>query len=479
MIHSLKGGAHPAEPPTAGSPLDILVVEDDRDTRSFIQAALSAQGHRTTLASDGEVAMAELDAHVFDLVISDVQLPKIDGFAIFRRLRSEMPSTHVILMTAYGKVEDAVTAMKEKAADYINKPFDLETLEQVVGQVAERLRLRSEFGQAQVQLTAMGPESSTIVGESPLIVGLQKRIDLISHSDGPVLITGESGTGKELIARAIHDRSSRRGKPFIAVNCASFPETLLEAELFGHERGAFTGAFRRREGRFKAADGGTLFLDEIAEMALPSQAKLLRVLQEGSFEPIGTNVTVKVDARVIYATNRDLNKMIEAGRFRDDLYYRLKVFDFHVPPLRERRADLPILIEYFYRQFNPGSFDPPHLSPAAWAALSQYSFPGNIRELEHIVEHAVVFARGEEIDLEHLPQEVRGNGVGRTKAAVGLRPLAIAAKEFEREYLLHALSIAKGNKTRAAEMLGISRKGLWEKLKSHRVPEPEPETSES
>jgi len=285
-----------------------------------------------------------------------------------------------------------------------------------------------------------------------------------------VLITGESGTGKELVARTLHERSSRRARPFIAVNCAAFPETLLEAELFGHERGAFTGAVKRRDGRFKAADGGTLLLDEIAEVPPPAQAKLLRVLQEGTVEPLGTNESTRVDVRIISATHRNLRERIKEGRFREDLYYRLNVLDIEIPPLRERRGDLPLLLQYFMARFSPAGKAPPAISPRAWAVLSQYAFPGNVREFAHAIEHAVVLSGGNEIDIEHLPGGIAGASDSNGNSSAGnLRSLGVALKEFEKEYLVRALTQAGGKKMKAAEILGISRKNLWEKLRLHGI----------
>ncbi|MFN7134647.1 MAG: sigma-54 interaction domain-containing protein, partial [Myxococcales bacterium] len=306
---------------------------------------------------------------------------------------------------------------------------------------------------------------------SPTAVRLCKRIEPIATSESAVLIIGESGTGKELVARSLHELGPRRERPFVAVNCAAFPETLLEAELFGHERGAFTGAVRKRDGRFKAADGGTLFLDEVAEMSPSSQAKLLRVLQEGTIEPLGTNAPIQVNVRILSATHRDLKKAMADGTFREDLFYRLNVIDVYVAPLRERRGDLPLLVEHFMQGLLPPRAPPPRISPAAWAALNEYPFPGNVRELQHAVEHALVLSRGAEIRLEHLPASITG---GRQEyedgtAASSFLPLAVALREYEREYLLRALAAADGKKTRAAELLGISRKNLWEKLKGHGI----------
>jgi DNA-binding NtrC family response regulator len=286
------------------------------------------------------------------------------------------------------------------------------------------------------------------------------------------LITGESGTGKELVARRIHALSCRRDKPFVAVNCAAFPETLLEAELFGHDKGAFTGAVRRREGRFKAAEGGTLFLDEIAEISPSAQAKLLRVLQDGMVDSLGTDAPCPVDVRIVSATHQDLKQRIAEKLFREDVYYRLRVLDIHLPPLRERRSDLPVLIEHALRRATKDA-DRYTLTARAWRALSEYDFPGNIRELQHAIERAVVLARGTVMDLEHLPEDIAETqhdqpAADHTQAGI-LRRLSVAMKEFEREYLLHVLDLAEHKKARSAKLLGISRKNLWEKMRAHGI----------
>jgi DNA-binding NtrC family response regulator len=454
--------------------LDILVVDDEPPIREFVEAALRDLGHRVRAASDGAEAMACLDHQVFDVAILDVRLPKVDGFRIFRRLQAEVPRTNVILMTAYGQVSDAVAAMREKAADYLTKPFDLDDLLERVERIAEQRRLQIDLAGARDQLERLGPRAA-LIGQSPPMVSLRERIDAIAASDAAVLISGETGTGKELVANLIHHRSARAARALIAVNCAAFPQTLLEAELFGHERGAFTGAFRRRDGRFKAADGGTLFLDEIGDVPMPSQVKLLRTLEEGAFEPLGTNSAMRVDVRVISATNKDLRTLMQSGDFREDLFYRLKVFHLQIPPLRERRADLPLLVEHFRTQLAPSDPSPVRITPRAWAALSHYGYPGNVRELQHAMQHAFIMAGDQEIDLSHLPEEISGiarpvpagAGGGSRPGSSELRPLAAAIKEFEREYLQRALQATLGNRTRAAELLGISRKSLWAKLKDH------------
>ena len=451
-----------------GPALDILVVDDDTDIRQYLSDLLRQAGHHVSVAADGAQAGAQVSAHVFDLVLSDVRLPRGDGRALLRRVRHESPSTDVILITAFGEVADAVAALKDGAHDYLTKPVRSEELLLRLERIAAERDVRRELREARDELSRTQAENEDpIIGRSPSIERLLERVGTIAASEAPVLIHGESGVGKELVARTLHRRSSRKAGAFVAVNCAAFPESLLEAELFGHERGAFTGAVRRRDGRFKAADGGTLLLDEIAEIPLPAQAKLLRVLQEGAIEPLGTNESVQVDVRVISATHRDLKERIANGLFREDLYYRLNVLDLTIPPLRERRADLPLLVEHFLRRATPEGKEPSRIAPRAWAALYEHSYPGNVRELAHAVQHAVVLARGGEIDMQHLPRDISGVVPAREQRAGELQPLALALREFEKIYLVRALAAAGGKKTAAARLLGISRKTLWEKLRAH------------
>ena len=449
--------------------LSILVADDEPLLRMTVGDALRTRGHHVVTVSDGAQAVAAAQGHVFDLVVSDIRLPKLDGLAVMHDVQGRAPSTVVFLITAYGSISDAVAAIKEGAYDYITKPFEMQELLLRVDRISERRDMRTELEAARAALAARSSDE-LLVGRTPTMVRLQERIDAIADSHAPVLVAGESGTGKELVARTIHDRSPRRDKPFIAINCAAFPETLIEAELFGHARGAFTGAVGKREGRFKAADGGTLLLDELGELPLPAQAKLLRVLQDGSFQPIGTNTTVKVDVRLISTTNRDLKAEVAAGRFREDLFYRINVVDLVIPPLRARRGDIAILSEHFLRRFHARPGEPPAISPAARAALFRHDFPGNIRELMHAIEHALIFSRGREIGVQDLPTAIGG---ARAPEADGTQPrtLSVALGEFEREYLLATLEATDGARGRAAEILGISRKNLWEKLRQHGIPE--------
>jgi DNA-binding NtrC family response regulator len=443
--------------------LNILLVDDEPDLRTSLGQVLRDEGHSVDVASDGEIAMARLAAHPFHLVVSDVRLPKVDGLTLLRQIRREFPSTEVLLMTAYGTIGDAVSAMKDSAVDYLTKPFSIDELVSLVDRIDDRRRLREEHAQARLELEGGAGEAGQgrLVGRAPQILQLVEKVDAIADTQAAVLLTGESGTGKELVARMLHDRSHRRERPMVVVNCAAVPPSLIEAELFGHERGAFTGAVRKREGRFKAADGGTLFLDEIGETPLETQAKLLRVLQEGELVPVGSNTAIKVDVRLISATNRDLKAMVAEGRFREDLYYRIKVFDLGLPPLRERRGDLPILVEQFLREFRPGA-EVPGLSPAAWAALRDYAFPGNVRELRHAIQHASILARDGEIDVQHFPPEISG----KPAPAEGSRThsLVEAMEEYEKELIIRTIRGTGERRQRAAKLLGISRKSLWKKL---------------
>src|ERR1043165_4584115 len=362
--------------------LDVLLVDDEPDIELLAGEALRDAGHLVTAVKDGAEALELVKARAFDLMICDIRLPKLDGLSLFRQTRQQSPDTTVILMTAFAAVQDAVAAVKEGAHDYLTKPFEIDEITLRVKRIADHRALLRELETARAELAKEGI-TEVIVGRSVQMLRLLDRVNTIAPSHAPVLLQGESGTGKELVARALHDRGARRGKPFVAVNCAAFPETLLEAELFGHERGAFTGAVKKRDGRFRAAHAGTLLLDEVAEMSMPAQAKLLRVLQEGVIEPLGTNESVRVDVRVISATNRNLKDRVNEGLFREDLYYRLNVLNIDIPPLRERKGDLPLLVQYFLKKLGKAGNASPRLSQAAWTALSQFAFPGNVRQLEH------------------------------------------------------------------------------------------------
>ena len=460
--------------------LEVVLVADEPSIRLSVGDAIRAAGHRVRLAADGVEGAAAIAKERTDVVISDVRMPKMDGLTLFRQVRRDHPDVDMILITTYGEVKDAVGALKDGASDYLTKPFEIEELLLRLERIDKERALHRELATAREQLARAG--KSSIIGSSASMAQLMDRIETFAPSDAAVLVLGESGTGKELVARTLHERSPRAAKPFVAVNCAAFPETLIEAELFGHERGAFTGAVKKRDGRFKAAHGGTLFLDEVAEIPLPTQAKLLRVLQDGVIEPLGTNQSIAVNVRIVSATHRNLKDRIAQGTFREDLFYRLNVLSIAIPPMRERRSDLPILVEHFLKKFAPPG-RAPAISPRAWAAISEYPFPGNVRELEHAVQHAVILSKGEEIEPHHLPSSLAGQTVPVTVAPgaetkSSIRVLSDAIKEFEHEYLVRALRVTGGRKAEAAGLLGISRKNLWEKMKGHGVDDSEVEPAE-
>ncbi len=449
-----------------GAQLDILLVEDEPDIASSLAELLMSEGHSVDVALDGAVGLSCLREDRYDLMISDLRLPEIGGLELFEWVRSNAPSTAVVLMSAYGSIPQAVSALRRDAVHFLAKPFELDELIQTVEEVAdqalmERLRWRLS--------DAREPVEHRLIGQSPLMAAVKRRIATIAACEASILIHGETGTGKEVAARAIHAGSSRRDGPFVAVNCGALPPTLIESELFGHEKGAFTGASRARAGSFKSAHGGTLFLDEITEMPRTCQVKLLRALQEGMVRPVGGDVLVESDVRVLAATNRDIQSVLDSGELREDLFYRLKVLDVHLPPLRDRVGDLPLLVSHFLDRYS-GDGERQSIDPHAWALLRKYPFPGNVRELEHAIHHAVIMSGGAVIEARHLPSEVRGRFVGDEH---GTPPtLAEAMAEFEQELLVQALDDTDWCRTRAAERLGISRKNLWEKLKKYGIAEP-------
>jgi DNA-binding NtrC family response regulator len=453
-------------------PLKLLLVEDDRIVRITVRDALEDAGYAVTAYADGQSALHALESQAFDLLLTDVRLPGIDGITLFRRAHEIAPGVAVLLMTAFANTDDAVAAMRLGARDYISKPFEMDELLARLTRVGEELefRRRMEAGSRPREAAARDP----IVGSSAAVKRLLERIDAAAACDVNVLLTGETGTGKSLAARLIHERSARADKPFVVVNCAAIPETLFEAELFGHEKGAFTGADRRRVGRFEAASGGTLFLDEIGELSIGSQVKLLRAIESATFEPLGSSRSLTVDVRVLSATNRDLVAEVEKGAFRKDLFYRLNVLDLETPPLRERRADLPILVRELLAEIATRQSRPvPTLDPGAIAALAAHDFPGNVRELVHLLERAVALCRGEAIRVEHLPASmIRVADVDEPPASFdepsSVPQLANAVQQFEQEYIRRVLASVGGHRGRAAAILGISRKSLWQRLREEK-----------
>ncbi len=447
-------------------PLDILVVDDDQATRLSLAYALSDAGHHVSEAADGEEAIAIASEHTFDVALLDVRLPKVDGLTIFRRLRLRAPTTAVILMTAFATIPDAVASLREGAYDYVTKPFDPEELTlRVIGHISEHVSLKRELEEAR-RLVASRNAGSPIVGHTPSMIRLIERINTVAQSDAPVLVTGESGTGKKLVAHTLHARGPRKGAPFVTLDCTAFPEDVIESELFGEERGT-SAMRRRREGLMVSADGGTLLLSEIAALPLATQAKLLHVLEEGVVQPVGGSEPVPVNARLVSTTTHDLKALVLDGRFREDLFFRLNVLDLQLPPLRERRADMPLLLAHFLRRFCPGRV-PPGMGPRAWEALMDYPFPGNVRELAHAIERAVVLSSGREIDVEHLPEDIVGAGPESVNAS-RIQPLSLASKSFERRHIVRAIQLAGGEMETVAELLGISTKTLKLKIERHHI----------
>ena len=435
-------------------------MEDDTNTREALRKALAVPGNEVITAQDGSSALAILDDKVVDLVVSDIRMPRMDGMQLLTEIRGRFPSTHVILVTAYGKIESAVEAMKQGAFHYLTKPINLDELDQLVSRVKSQhgLEIENEYLREEFE-KRYGLRS--LIAESPPMRNVFEIISRIAPSRSNVLITGESGTGKELVAYSIHLQSPRAKKPFVAVHCAALAENLLESELFGHERGAFTGAVQQRKGRFEIADGGTLFLDEITEISPAIQVKLLRVLQERQFERVGGTDTLTVDIRIVAATNRDIEKAVEEGRFRDDLYYRLKVVTIPVPPLRERKEDIPLLVDSFVTQFcEENNKRKMPLAQEAMRALCEHEWKGNVRELRNVIESMVVLARGETLTVADLPREIAREPEPSNLVIPKFMPLA----DVERHHILKTLQDVEGNKSRAADLLGIGRRTLIRKL---------------
>ena len=437
----------------------ILIVDDDRAHRTMLRTLLSGWGYQVTEAADGSEAIDEVGKGPFDLVLMDIRMAVVSGLEALAEIKALNPAIPVVLMTAYASVETAVDALKKGAYDYLIKPLDFDELKLALNRAMEHSNLRKENLQLRENLGTLFDRRS-IIGRSEIITNLLDTVAQIAPTEASVLLTGESGTGKEMIAGAIHFNSMRKEGPFIKINCAALTETLLESELFGHERGSFTGADRRKEGKFKQADHGTLFLDEVSEMSLAMQVKLLRVLQERELTRVGGEEVIKVDVRIIAATNRDLLQEIEAGRFRDDLFYRLNVITLHVPALRERREDIPLLAHQFLTMFAEKNRKPlKGFSPQAMDHMLRHDWPGNVRELMNSIERGVVLSRGEYLDTQDLALVVRPSAAQIPD--IQGQPL----EEVEKAAILRTLEQANGNKSETARRLGITRRTLHQKLK--------------
>ena len=452
----------------------ILIAEDEQSQKELLAGFLQKEGFSVAAVSNGKEVLRNLDQNFFDLILLDYKMPELDGFHTLQEIRRLYPDIPVVMMTAYGSVETAVASMKTGALDYLTKPIDLDELLLIFQKALERSRLIQENKELRAQLHERYAFGNIVYG-SPNMEEVMNLVYRVAPSQATVLITGESGTGKELVANAIHHASPRSGRTLVKVNCAALPEPLLESELFGHEKGAFTGAVQRRIGRFEEADGGTVFLDEIGDLTPSTQVKLLRILQEREFQRLGSNATLKADVRVLTATHRDLEEAMRKGLFREDLYYRLNVISIHLPPLRERRGDIPLLIDHFLKKFSKQNQKTiSDISKEARHVLLRHLYPGNIRELENLIERAVVLCRGEIITTQDLPFHLLE---GRSERSEGLSPkekgLIDTLEEVEKDMILKALQQHGGIQTKAAESLGISERVLRYKIKKYKIREGE------
>jgi DNA-binding NtrC family response regulator len=446
----------------------VLIVEDDAAARVGLEQLVRSWGFTAESAKDGEDALEKVTTFRPAIVITDLVMPRMDGLGLLRALHQQGADTTTLLLTAQGTVETAVEAMKEGAYDYLTKPVDIQRLKILLDKIVERLETLREVKSLRRQLREHGTFGS-LIGNGPEMRKIYQVVEQAAPTSASVLITGESGTGKELVAQTIHQLSPRATFPFIAINCAAIPETLLESEIFGHEKGAFTGAADRRQGCFELADRGTLFLDEIGEMTPATQVKLLRVLQEQKFRRLGGRAEQSVDVRIIAATNADPVEAVRVGKLREDLFYRLNVFSLRLPPLRERKEDLPLLIQSFINEFSARNQKAvAGVEHEAMRLLEQHTWPGNVRELRNVIERATILAPGQFIEAKHLPPVVEGDVPASREAPMALAA-GITVEEAERRLIMMTLAHTRDNKTRAAEILGISLKTLHNKLNKLRL----------
>jgi len=441
----------------------ILVVDDDVAHRIMLKKLIGSWGYDVSEAEDGSIAIERVRQRAFDLILMDIRMLNVSGIEALEQIKIINPAIPVIIMTAYASVETAVNALKKGAYDYLTKPLDFDELKITIARATEHTRLKKENEYLKGRLGERF-DRQNIIGQGAAMVKLLDTVSQVASTEATILITGESGTGKEMIANAIHYNSQRVEAPFIKINCAALTETLLESELFGHEKGAFTGADRKREGKFRQAEGGSLFLDEVSEMSQAMQVKLLRVLQEREITRVGGAEVIKIDVRVIAASNKDLKKQIQSGRFREDLFYRLNVVNLFVPPLRERREDIPLLAQHFLNLFaEKNSKSIKGFTPQAMEKLLKYAWPGNVRELMNAVERAVVLSRTEYLGADELALMMANDAVAE-KVNQNSLPENLPLEEVEKRTILEALDIAGGNKSEAARRLGITRKTLRKKL---------------
>jgi len=454
----------------------ILVVDDEVAHTSSLERLFQREGAHVLTANSGADALEVIRTEPVQLLLVDLMMPGMSGQDVLRAARVARPDLDVIVMTAYGTVENAVDAMRAGAYDFVQKPFKSAVILRVVERALERQQLKAENVLLRRELAERAPDTllgRPIIGRSPAMVETMETVQQAAPSTATVLLYGESGTGKELMARALHEHSNRTGEPFVVVNCAALPESILEAELFGYEKGAFTGASQRKEGRIERAQGGTLFLDEVGELSPPVQAKLLRTLQEGEIERLGGHETVRVDFRLVAATNRDLETSVREGRFREDLFYRLNVIAIRLPALRDRPEDIPLLADHFVRQYaKKNDKNVQSIAPDARQALTAYTWPGNVRELENVIERAVVLTRTPQIELSDLPAPLRSSersrgGIRREGAQVVI-PIGTRLDEVERVLIDETLRETGGDKSLAAQLLGIAARTIYRKLEAQR-----------
>jgi DNA-binding NtrC family response regulator len=444
---------------------EVLVVDDERDTCELLEMALARQGMQVTTCTTAADALEKIASRDFDVVLTDLSMPETSGLEVCERVIALRPDVPVVLITGHATLETAMAAIRAGAYDFVTKPIESKTLGVVVSRAVQHRRLREQI---KMLRAARDANQSIIVGGSPAMRKVADLIERVGDSDASVLIHGETGTGKELVARAVHNKSKRREGPFVAINCAAVPHSLLESELFGHARGAFTDAKATRMGLFQQANGGTLFLDEIGELPIDVQPKLLRALQERKVRPVGDNREIPYDARIVAATNRDLENEVREKRFREDLFYRINVVKLEVPPLRSRGSDTLHLAHHFLKQFAERSGKPTlELSERAAERLMAYEWPGNVRELENCIEHAVALARFDQVTVEDLPEKLRGYLAGSFVATANDPTEIVTMEELEKRYLLRVFKLVGNNKSRAAEVLGIDRRTMYRKLERY------------
>ncbi|HEY5973668.1 MAG TPA: sigma-54 dependent transcriptional regulator [Geobacteraceae bacterium] len=450
----------------------ILIVDDEESIRTTLAGVLEDEGYRTITAVDGVEAVAAVQHELPDLVLLDIWMPRLDGLETLQRLKELYPALVVVMISGHGTIETAVKSTKLGAFDFIEKPLSLDKVLVTVKNALNLSRLQEENS----SLRGLVSRDQELVGEAPCMQQLMENIRLVASTTASVLITGENGTGKELVARALHALSPRQGKPFVEINCAAIPEELIESELFGHEKGAFTGAVAQKKGKFDLANGGTIFLDEIGDMSLKTQAKILRILQERTFERVGGTRSLEVDVRVLAATNKLLAEEIRLGHFREDLYYRLNVIPLHTPPLRDRKEDIPLLVDHFLDLFcRREGRERKLVVPEAMELLQGYDWPGNVRELKNIIERLVIMAPGRSIDQNQLPDSISGLdrqrelGGGRLEGMLEINSLREAREEFEKEFLVQKLEENDWNISKTAEAIELERSNLHRKIKSYGI----------